>query len=177
MKRYLSSVPCSGHFAGDIDSATSGVKGGLGKYYGTSSSEIYPQNISTEENSPLIDYRLCIVNDGAANNYRAMVGALITSAESQRRSSSPANHRNAECGNFRRSDCRAQELEVQDRRLGWVVSWAVRMRLRDSDQTATGHGWFIDPTPLDDDEFRNRVSTTQLYTDHYSAPDGRVGRQ
>src|SRR6266567_1987668 len=69
-----------------------------------------------------------------------------------------------------------QQLEVQDRRLGWVVSWAVRMRLRDSDQTAAGHGWFIDPTPLDDDEFRNRVSTTQLYTDHYSAPAGRVGR-
>jgi uncharacterized repeat protein (TIGR01451 family) len=42
------------------------------------------------------------------------------------------------------------------------------------DRKGAGHGWFVDPTPMDDREFAKPVSSTLLYSDPYSAPAGRL---
>jgi hypothetical protein len=41
------------------------------------------------------------------------------------------------------------------------------------DDRADGYGWFIDPTPLDDVEFSNRVFPTHVYATQSSAAAGR----
>src|SRR5262249_40217634 len=42
------------------------------------------------------------------------------------------------------------------------------------DRNAAGHGWFVDPTPLDDRKFGNLVSASLRYTDRFGAPAGHV---
>lgn len=42
------------------------------------------------------------------------------------------------------------------------------------DRHAAGHGWFIDPTPLDDAEFTRAASATRVYTAPPQSPAGRV---
>lgn len=42
------------------------------------------------------------------------------------------------------------------------------------DRKAAGHGWFIDPTPMDDDEFAKPVSATCAYTAPQGSPAGRI---
>ncbi len=40
------------------------------------------------------------------------------------------------------------------------------------DATGAGHGWFIDPTPTNDDNFRNQVSTSKLLATNPAATTG-----
>ncbi len=40
------------------------------------------------------------------------------------------------------------------------------------DATGAGHGWFIDPTPTNDDSFRNQVSTSELLATNAAAATG-----
>src|SRR5262249_9638338 len=42
------------------------------------------------------------------------------------------------------------------------------------DRTAAGHGWYVDPTPLDDRKFGTVVSASLRYTNRFSTPAGHV---
>ena len=42
------------------------------------------------------------------------------------------------------------------------------------DRNAQGKGWFVDPTPMDDHEFRARTSGTRSYTNPFSLAAGRI---
>ena len=42
------------------------------------------------------------------------------------------------------------------------------------DRNAQGKGWFVDPTPMDDHEFRDRTSGTRSYTNPFSLAAGRI---
>jgi fimbrial isopeptide formation D2 family protein/uncharacterized repeat protein (TIGR01451 family) len=42
------------------------------------------------------------------------------------------------------------------------------------DRKGAGHGWFVDPTPLDDKAFPTAASPTLLYADTHGAPAGHI---
>lgn len=56
---------------------------------------------------------------------------------------------------------------------GWCLG-ASSDRVVQLDCRATGYGWFIDPTPMDDEEFAGPVSKTGADTAPHRAPAGRI---
>ena len=56
---------------------------------------------------------------------------------------------------------------------GWCLGAASEGRVQ-LDRKAAGHGWFIDPTPMDDAEFTSPVSATCSQTAPQLAPAGRI---
>ncbi len=56
---------------------------------------------------------------------------------------------------------------------GWYLG-ASSGRVVQLDRRATGYGWFIDPTPMDDEEFAGPVSKTSADTAPHRAPAGRI---
>ncbi|MBI3853087.1 MAG: cadherin-like domain-containing protein [Verrucomicrobia bacterium] len=64
------------------------------------------------------------------------------------------------------------EFKVTDL-AGWYLGSSTLNQVTLS-PNAAGHGWFIDPTPLDDSEFANAAIATRLYADPHSLPAGRI---
>jgi hypothetical protein len=62
--------------------------------------------------------------------------------------------------------------EVGDAMSGWLAESTANHVL--IDVNANGHGWFVDPTPLDSSEFANLASPTRAFTDPASDAAGHM---